>query len=199
MPVTCLLYAYYMHSLLIKIAFVTCICYYERNPVKDSCMLKMLLNLLLKLISRLFPPQKNDCGANQTQPAVNTTVYPLKVDRAAYMRWFDDDSLTLQHLENRKNLLRKVNAFFADHPDILIVSSGYRSPAHNKKIGGAPKSAHVTCEAIDLSDPDNSLKRYIVKNRLNYEKLGLYFEHFSRTSTWVHIQTRPTKRRFFLP
>lgn len=33
----------------------------------------------------------------------------------------------------------------------MIINSAYRSPAHNKKIGGAPKSRHVEGDAFDVS------------------------------------------------
>jgi uncharacterized protein YcbK (DUF882 family) len=32
----------------------------------------------------------------------------------------------------------------------LIISSGYRCPEYNKKIGGAPNSAHVLGKAVDI-------------------------------------------------
>ena len=32
----------------------------------------------------------------------------------------------------------------------FTVESGYRSPTHNEAVGGAPKSAHMTFEAVDL-------------------------------------------------
>lgn len=34
------------------------------------------------------------------------------------------------------------------HP--IRVNSGYRCPAHNKKVGGAPKSSHLNGDAADI-------------------------------------------------
>lgn len=33
----------------------------------------------------------------------------------------------------------------------IIINSGYRSEAHNKKVGGASKSYHLTGDAADIS------------------------------------------------
>ncbi len=32
----------------------------------------------------------------------------------------------------------------------LVISSGYRCPAHNKAIGGAPESKHLLGQAVDI-------------------------------------------------
>lgn len=40
-----------------------------------------------------------------------------------------------------------------------VVSAGFRTPAHNKLIGGAPASKHLTGEAADIACTDSG-KRY---------------------------------------
>ncbi|WP_448826708.1 D-Ala-D-Ala carboxypeptidase family metallohydrolase [Capnocytophaga bilenii] len=32
----------------------------------------------------------------------------------------------------------------------IIITSGYRTPAHNKKVGGADNSQHLTASAADI-------------------------------------------------
>ena len=84
----------------------------------------------------------------------------------------------------------------------LSSSSGYRSPEYNKKIGGSGRSAHCTGEAIDIAAPDKgTLKQFILHNPDFIEDLGLYFEDFDYTKTWVHMTIRPPRsgRRFFQP
>lgn len=78
-----------------------------------------------------------------------------------------------------------------------IVTSGYRSPAHNAKIGGSKKSSHMSGMAIDLADKNGKIKAQITEKML--EEAGLYMEHPSYTKTWIHLQTRPTSRRIFYP
>lgn len=58
-------------------------------------------------------------------------------------------------------LLRKVERHYGKKP---IVTSGYRSPGHNRRIRGARRSLHMGCAAADIEVPGvgkNSLARYL--------------------------------------
>ncbi|MBK7954249.1 MAG: DUF882 domain-containing protein [Candidatus Accumulibacter sp.] len=67
----------------------------------------------------------------------------------------------------------------------IRISSGYRSPALNDAIGGAPKSAHMQGLAADFTAPTfGTLKdtaRRIAASGLAYDQL--IFEH----GTWLHL------------
>ena len=59
------------------------------------------------------------------------------------------------------------------------VSSGYRSPAHNRAVGGAPDSLHVSGRALDLWFTDgafaSNVSGYISKARaLGLTGIGIY-------------------------
>ncbi len=82
---------------------------------------------------------------------------------------------------------------------VFELSSGYRPGKYNKAAGGSGKSAHLTCEAIDLKDPTGWLAHFLTINSKLLEELGLYMEHPSRTKGWVHLQTRKTRNRIFYP
>jgi uncharacterized protein YcbK (DUF882 family) len=59
----------------------------------------------------------------------------------------------------------------------LVVTSGARCPDHNKKIGGAEKSAHTKGLAFDVATP-NSQARYYVLNILfaaGIKRIGINF------------------------
>ena len=63
---------------------------------------------------------------------------------------------TAEHLENFKLLAEKVFEPIREHFKVPIhISSGYRSLALNKKIGGSLTSQHCSGEAIDI-DMDGS-------------------------------------------
>lgn len=45
----------------------------------------------------------------------------------------------------------------------LVISSGYRTPAHNAKVGGVPDSAHTKGVAVDITAITDGQKRAIAK------------------------------------
>jgi uncharacterized protein YcbK (DUF882 family) len=70
----------------------------------------------------------------------------------------------------------------------FTINSGYRSPEHNKKIGGAPKSAHVEGLAVDISTRkwSDADKRDLV---LYARQLG--FNGVGIAPTFIHLDQRP--------
>lgn len=65
----------------------------------------------------------------------------------------------------------------------LTVSSGYRSPALNRAIGGAANSAHMLGLAADISTAKlapRALAQLI-------QKSGIVFDQLIYEGTWVHI------------
>ena len=103
-------------------------------------------------------------------------------------------------------LLMSVNELLADFKDrepdwIERMTSGYRSPEHNAKVGGSKASNHMSGKAIDISDYDRRLARYCVSKPEKLAEYGLYCEDPRATKNWVHFQTCPPKSgaRFFIP
>lgn len=102
--------------------------------------------------------------------------------------------LTEEQVHNVIKLLYVVNQLRDAWGKPLTVNSGYRNPEHNKKIGGAPRSNHLLCSAIDLGDKDGSLKAWLTANDNEMlEKFDLYMEHPDDTKTWAHVQINPPK------
>ena len=97
-----------------------------------------------------------------------------------------------------QELLDALQVVRTDWNNPLSINCGYRCPAHNAAVGGAPSSAHQTGQACDVYDPDGSLKAWIAPL---LEKYGLYMEAPHYTSNWCHLQTRPTAsgNRVFIP
>ena len=77
----------------------------------------------------------------------------------------------------------------------VIVTSGYRSPAHNAAIGGAPASRHVPSSEPNVAAADVYCRSgtprewYAALNRLGAGGLGLYLTH-------VHVDTRRLRARW---
>lgn len=79
----------------------------------------------------------------------------------------------------------------------IRVSSGYRSPILNKKIGGAKNSQHTTGEALDLQGLEglkNSEIFNYIKNNLDYDQL-IWEYGTTREPAWVHVSYRKTGNR----
>jgi len=90
-------------------------------------------------------------------------------------------------------LLRIADEEHALKPGI-VVSSGYRPGPFNVKAGGAPNSAHLSCEAVDLADKDNTLDNWLDGKEDVLKILKLSREHPKSTrgpSPWVHLDIRP--------
>lgn len=98
---------------------------------------------------------------------------------------------TDEMLANANLLIRRVNALLQHWSDKVTVSSGYRPPSYNKAAKGASNSSHMTCEAVDIRDPDNKLDQFISENNWLLVKYALYREHPEATKGWVHLTTRP--------
>jgi len=98
---------------------------------------------------------------------------------------------------NLQDLLVAVNKLRTLYGKPMYVSSGYRPGHYNSAAGGAPNSAHCICMAVDFKDADGALKSWITIDIL--EQCGLYQEDPGHTPTWLHVQTRPTVNRIFMP
>lgn len=84
-----------------------------------------------------------------------------------------------------------------------IVSSGWRPPTINAATpGAAVRSKHLSCQAVDLYDPDGDLDEWCLANAATVLRdLGLWLEHPAATKGWCHVQTVPpgSRNRVFYP
>ncbi len=95
------------------------------------------------------------------------------------------------------------------HPDKpgLDCISGARCDAYTevlrkRKIPAAKKSAHIDCEAMDLSPVNKMYKEFHAYVLGRAEELDVCIEDFSATPLWCHVQVRKligAKKRTFLP
>jgi hypothetical protein len=75
----------------------------------------------------------------------------------------------------------------------IRVNSGYRSPAVNKRIGGALTSQHSLGEAIDLDLHDRDLFEWIIDNVV-FDQL-IYEAGNDNEAAWFHISYREGHNR----
>lgn len=110
---------------------------------------------------------------------------------------------------NAEGLLNAVNALLRDPAMKLIgaatnpvVNSGWRTIGYNASIpNAAPRSRHMTGEAIDLADPDGELDDALFYNQDLLKTYALWMEHPLATKGWTHLQSAPPRsgNRVFMP
>lgn len=100
---------------------------------------------------------------------------------------------TAEHLANFKKLAENVFEPIRKHFGKPIhISSGYRSAALNKAIGGSSSSQHCTGEAIDI-DMDGSANGITNRMVFDYIKANLNFDQLiwefgtKDNPDWVHV------------
>ena len=75
----------------------------------------------------------------------------------------------------------------------IIISSGYRSPALNKAVGGAANSQHMTGEAVDFTCPGFGTPAQVVAAiKRSTIPFGQAIVEFDR---WTHISFDQNNRR----
>lgn len=106
-------------------------------------------------------------------------------------------SPTLEY--NLGQLFHAINCVRRTFGKPMVVSSGYRPGKYNVAAHGAPSSAHLTCEAIDIADPSGEVDAWCLAHLPLLETLGLWLESPDHTPGWCHLDIRPRAVRVFIP
>jgi hypothetical protein len=106
---------------------------------------------------------------------------------------------TEAHIANFKLLAENVFQPIRDHFGKPIrISSGYRSAALNKAVGGSSSSQHCTGEAIDIDMDGTSVTNAAIFNYIkdNLEFDQLIWEFGTDTNPdWVHVSYESTGKQ----
>jgi zinc D-Ala-D-Ala carboxypeptidase len=99
-----------------------------------------------------------------------------------------DNTPSMQVIENLQDLVDNVLQPLREKFGAVIVTSGYRSPAVNTKIGGSTTSDHCHGYAADFEvlGMDNRELALYIRNNLKYKQLILEFYSGLPDSGWVH-------------
>lgn len=71
------------------------------------------------------------------------------MDRSQPINWRIDKRILYKILELREELEKKDYNKYG-----FFIRNGYRTPEHNKAVGGAPKSRHIKGDAVDMTIDD---------------------------------------------
>ena len=86
-------------------------------------------------------------------------------------------SLLLQKLKGLRYKIQKP----------VIITSGYRCPAHNQVVGGAKNSYHLSGMAVDIYVPEISLRELLITaEEIGFSGIGYYPDQ-----NFLHLDIRP--------
>ena len=100
------------------------------------------------------------------------------------------------HLANLKKLIDNVIQPVRDKIGPIRITSGYRSPALNRAIGGSSRSQHSKGMAADIQFVrDNEMDNKVIFDTIL--EMGLDFDQMINEFdySWIHISYNPKKNR----
>ena len=108
----------------------------------------------------------------------------------------DGTPVPARYRDNVRRLARNLQVLRSDLGRAVRVTSGYRSPAYNRRIKGAPKSQHLFAKAADIrvsgmkpAQVYCAIERLISTGTMRQGGLGIYRKH-------VHYDIRGKRARW---
>ena len=96
-----------------------------------------------------------------------------------------------EHLNNMQILIRDLIQPMRDALGPIRISSGYRSPALNRAIGGSSKSQHCKGQAVDIQFfkkgemCNKEIYDWVIKEEIEFDQMINEFDY-----AWIHISLK---------
>ena len=106
-----------------------------------------------------------------------------------------------EQVNNLKRVCQWLERLRSKRNEPIIINSGYRSPAVNKAVGGAPNSNHLTGCAVDIHVSGmEQLIRYAailldISDERHEDFDELLMERNAKGTYWLHFAVRPEGNR----
>lgn len=109
----------------------------------------------------------------------------------------DGTQVPEKYIANATEVAKNLEVLRAEiNEPVMITGSGYRTKAHNKKVGGAENSQHLTASAADINAKNYSpkelakvIERLIKQGKMKQGGIGVY-------KGFVHYDIRGTAARW---
>ena len=116
------------------------------------------------------------------------------------MRYFTEKELGIEGANAivKKNMIRlvdKVLDTLREKVGAIRVNSGYRTPEHNRQIGGSPTSQHIKGEAVDIFPLEKDIDDVfaLIIREFKYDQVIL--EKNNTGARWIHISYKAEGNR----
>ncbi len=106
------------------------------------------------------------------------------------------NEMSEKHLENMQRLIDNLIQPLRNELGPVRISSGYRSPALNRAIGGSSRSQHSKAEALDIQFwkdgkmNNKVLYDWIIDSGLEFDQMINEFDF-----SWIHISLKSKENR----
>lgn len=100
-----------------------------------------------------------------------------------------DNTIPEIYIDNVKALANILQLIREEWGSPIIITSGYRSPKLNKKVGGASNSDHVYACAVDIKTTNNKNKELfnLILSLVKLKKISLRQIIDEYNYSWCHI------------
>jgi len=115
-------------------------------------------------------------------------------------RWGINNTPNQTIIDNLKELAKTMEEVRRALSNPITISSGYRSPELNRKIGGSMNSQHMTGQACDFTVKNMALDDImdlIITSKISYDQLIKEYDD-GKGGGWIHISITNVPRKMAL-
>ena len=173
--------------------------YFNDEPHQREALDYLEDNTSPDILKKFASIWRNEHATSANKLSKNFTLDELIKSQTAQRYGINNKPTSQTHLNSLRRTATKILQPVRDHFDRpVIVSSGYRSPELNKRIGGSRTSQHCVGEAADFEIPGLSnlvVAKWICYN-LTYDQLILeFYDGRDPNSGWIHCSVRASGNR----